>query len=234
MKVRRGHDVPHTLQVIVLQPVLEVSDPAGFTLWPVAGIEPYGFLPLSGSLAPTEVGTAVMSIAAHNDVVPVADDRPPRPTDPLGSILHGLLTMDDLFASGGLRVTDTVTGVTLLPGCCNGLEERHDWFDVLDGNGWASFGHDPSPLAERHGDAVRLTVDADRDDSPVIELAAGELRRLLTGAERDLTGFLALAAAWAVRQLPDHAAPVTSALARALVLPAQGPPSAPRRPEAVG
>ncbi|MER6624197.1 hypothetical protein [Streptomyces sp. NPDC000931] len=226
--------MPHTLQVIVLQPVLEVSDPSGFTLWPVAGIEPYGFLPLSGSLAPAEVGTAVMSIAAHNDVVP-DDDRPPRPTDPLGCFLHGLLTMDDLFASGGLRVTDTVTGVTLLPGCCNGLEERHDWFDVLDGNGWASFGHDPSPLAERHGDDVRLTVDADRDDSPVIELAAGELRRLLTGAERDLTGFLTLAAAWAARQLPDHAAPVTSALARTLVLPAQGPPSAsPRRPEAVG
>ncbi|MGA5707422.1 hypothetical protein ACPCK8_13245 [Streptomyces cellulosae] len=130
-----------------------------------------------------------MSIAAHNDVVP-DDDPPPRPADPLGSFLHGLLTMDDLFASGGLRVTDTASGVTLLPGCCNGLEERRDWFDVLDGDGWASFGHDPSPLAERQGDVVRLTVDADRDDSPVIELAAGDLRRLLTGAERDLTGFL--------------------------------------------
>ncbi|AXL93582.1 hypothetical protein C4J65_31605 [Streptomyces sp. CB09001] len=219
--------------MIVLQPVLEVSDPAGFTLWPVAGIEPYGFLPLSGALAPAEVGTAIMSIAAHNDVVP-ADDRPPRPADPLGSFLHGLLTVDDVFASGGLRVTDTATGVTLLPGCCNGLEERHDWFDVLDGDGWASFGHDPSPLAERHGDAVRLTVDADRDDSPVIELAVGDLRHLLTGAERDLTEFLALTAAWAVRQLPDHAAQVTAALGRALLLPAQGPPSAsPRRPGTV-
>lgn len=226
MAVRNEDDVPHTLRVIVLQPVLEVSDPAGFTLWPVAGIEPYGFLPLSGALAPTEVGTAVMSIAAHNDAVPAADDHPPRPADPLGSFLHGLLTMDDLLASGGLRVTDTATGVTLLPGCCNGLEERRDWLDVVDGDGWASFGHDPSPLAERHGDAVRLTVDADRDDGPVIELAVGELRRLLTGAERDLTEFLALAVAWAARQLPGHAAPVTSALARALILHDPGPPCA--------
>ncbi|MGA5325317.1 hypothetical protein ACPCJT_04720 [Streptomyces griseoincarnatus] len=212
--------------MIVLQPVLEVTDPAGFTLWPVAGMEPYGFLPLSGALAPAEVGTAVMSVAAHNEVVAAADDHPSRPADPLGSFLHGLLTMDDLFASGGLRVMDTASGVTLLPGCCNGLEERRDWFDVLDGDGWASFGHDPSPLAERHGDAVRLTVDADRGDSPVIELTVGELRCLLTGAERDLTGFLALAAAWAIRQLPGHAAPVTSALARALLLRAPGPPCA--------
>lgn len=228
--------MPHTLRVIVLQPVLEVSTPSSdFALWPVAGIEPYDVLPLSGALAPDEVGTAVMSIAAHNDVAPAADDHPPRPADPLGSFLHGLLTMDDLFASGGLRVTDTATGVTLLPGCCNGLEERGDWFDVLDGDGWVSFGHAPSPLAERHGDTVRLTVNADRDGSPVIELAAGELRHLLTGAERDLIEFLALAAAWAARQLPGHAAQVTSALARALVLPAQGPPSAsPRRPGAVG
>ncbi|MFJ4746334.1 hypothetical protein [Streptomyces albogriseolus] len=220
--------------MIVLEPVLEVTDPAGFTLWPVAGMEPYGFLPLSGALAPAEVGTAVMSIAAHNDVVPAADDHPPRPAGPLGSFLHGLLTMDDLFASGGMRVTDTVSGVTLLPGCCNGLEERRDWFDVLDRDGWASFGHDPSPLAERHVDAVRLTVDAERDDSPVIELTVGELRRLLTAAERDLTEFLALVAAWAIRQLARHADPVTSALARALALTAQGPPSASsRRPGAV-
>ncbi|MEV5365788.1 hypothetical protein AB0L12_23980 [Streptomyces cellulosae] len=165
MTVRNEGYVPHTLRVIVLQPVLEVTDPAGFTLWSVAGIEPYGFLPLSGTLAPAEVGTAVMSIAARNDVVP-DDDPPPRPADPLGSFLHGLFTMDDLFASGGLRVTDTASGVTLTPGCCNGLEERRDWFDVLDRDGWASFGHDPSPLAERLGDIVRLTVDATGTTAP--------------------------------------------------------------------
>ncbi|WP_457456865.1 hypothetical protein [Streptomyces sp. TE5632] len=214
----------------VLQPVLEVSAPSGFVLWPVAGIEPYGFLPLSGALAPAEVGTAVMSIASHNDLAPAADDHPSRPADPLGAFLHGLLTVEDLVASGGLRVTDTASGVTLSPGCCNGLEERRDWFDVLDGDGWASFGHDPFPLAERHGDAVRLTVDADRDGSPVIELATVELRRLLTGAERDLVEFLRLAAAWATRHLPGHAASVTAALARALLLPAPHPPSASSRP----
>ncbi|WP_406416109.1 hypothetical protein OH809_40235 [Streptomyces sp. NBC_00873] len=64
-------------------------------------------------------------------------------------------SMDDLFASGGLQITDTATGTTLLPGCCNELDERRHWLEVVDGNGWASFGHDPSPLAERHGEVVR-------------------------------------------------------------------------------
>lgn len=211
---------PRLPGVIVIQPVLEIHASDGFTLWPVAASRPYGVLPLSGALDPAEVGTAVMRIADCNNIDPEDDDRPPRPADPLGGFLHGLLTMDDLLASGGLRITDTATGIALLPGCCNGLEEWRDWFEVVDGDGWASFGHDPSPLAERHGGAVRLTVDAEHDNSPLIELPVTDLRRLLADAERDMVDFLRLAAAWAARHLPDHATAVTSALGRALDLPA--------------
>ncbi|MFF3327835.1 hypothetical protein [Streptomyces sp. NPDC002889] len=206
--------------MIVLQPVLEIYAPEGFTLWPVAEFEPYGFMPLSGRLDPAEVGTAVMRIADYNDIDPEDDDRPQRPADPLGSFLHGLLTMDDLLAPGGLRVIDTATGTTLVPGCCNGLEERWDWLEAVDGDGSATFGHDPSPLAERLGDIVRLTVDTELDDSPAIELPVIELRRLLADAERDLIDFLQLAAAWAARHLPDHATHLNAGLARALGLPA--------------
>ncbi len=212
--------MPQTAWVIVLQPVLEIFALDGFTLWPVAQNAPYGFLPLSGRLDRTEVGTAVMRIADCNNIVPEDDGCPPRPADPLGGFLYGLLTVDDLFASGGLQITDTATGATLLPGCCNGLDERRDWLEVVDGDGWASFGHDPSPLAERHDDVVRLTVDAEHDDSPVIEVSVTDLRRLLAGAERDLIDFLQLAAAWTSLHLPDYAPSVTSALGRALDLPA--------------
>ncbi|MFC8257748.1 hypothetical protein ACFUNF_08945 [Streptomyces sp. NPDC057291] len=201
-----------------MQPVLEVCAPEAFALWPVAEVEPYGFLPLGRALVPAEVGAAVMATAAWNDIDP-GDDRPPRPADPLESFLYGLLTMDSLFASGGLQVTDTVTGATLVPGCCNGLEEWRDWLEVIDGDGWAGFGHDPSPIAERIGDTVRLTADAEADESPLIELPVAELRQLLEGAERDLTDFLHLAAAWTVRYLPDRALEVSSALARTLDLP---------------
>ena len=207
-----------------MQPVLEFYAPGGFDLWPLSEEAPFGYLALSGELTTAEVGTAVMSIARCNDIDPdpaAGDDRPPRPADPLGSFLHGLLTFDDLFAAGGLRVTDHSTGVTFLPGCCNGLEDWREWYGIVDFGAPASFGHDPDPAAELIDGTVRLTVDAEQDDSPVIDLPAADLRPLLDGVERDLAGFLALATGWAGEQLADHAAPVAAALARVLARPAR-------------
>ncbi|KJY24759.1 hypothetical protein VR45_40535 [Streptomyces sp. NRRL S-495] len=206
--------------MIVMQPVLEINTPEGFGLWPVAATEPFAFLPLNGELSPAEVGTAMMRIVDCNDIEPDGD-RPPRPTDPLESFLHGLLTFDHLYAAGGLRVTDHSTGVTFLPGCCDGLEDWRDWHVFIDAGGLLGFGHEPvSPAAERFGDTVRLTVNAEQTGSPVIELPVTELRHLLAGAERDLTAFLTLTTDWVRQQMPEHSEPVIAALARVLDLPA--------------
>ncbi|MGW2546747.1 hypothetical protein ACWC5I_39220 [Kitasatospora sp. NPDC001574] len=207
-----------------MQPVLEINIPDGFDLWPVAEVVPFAFLPLSGELSPAQVGTAMMRIAGCNDIDPDGD-RPPRPSDPLDSFLHGLLTFENLFAAGGLRVTDHSTGITFMPGCCDGLEDWRDWHRLVDGGGPLGFGHDPvSPMAERFGGTVRLTVNAEQSDSPVIELSVGELRHLLAGVERDLADFLALATDWVLQHLPGHWASVTAALARVLDLPASALP----------
>ncbi|MFD4909111.1 hypothetical protein [Kitasatospora purpeofusca] len=203
-----------------MQPVLEINIPEGFDLWPVAGVEPFAFLPLNGELSPAEVGTAMMSIIGCNDIDPDGD-RPPRPTDPLESFLHGLLTFDDVVAAGGLRVVDDSTGAVFLPGCCDGLEDWRDWHVFLDGGSLLGFGHEPvSPLAERFGDTVRLTVNAEQNGSPVIELPVTELRRLLANAERDLADFLVLATDWVRQHMPEHSEPVIAALVRVLCLPA--------------
>ncbi|MEE1826175.1 hypothetical protein PUR61_28900 [Streptomyces sp. BE20] len=213
-----------------MQPVLEIYAPGGFDLWPVAEIEPFGFLPLSGELSAAEIGTAVMRIASCNDIDPDDDlggpRRPPRPADPLGSSLHGLLTFETLFAAGGLRVADESASITFLPGCCDGLEDWRDWHRLVDGGDLLGFGHDPvSPLAERFGDTVRLTVNAEQSDSPMIKLSVTELRHLLAGAERDMVDFLSLTADWARRNLPPgYRDPVTAALARVLDLPAPAAP----------
>ncbi|MDA3642891.1 hypothetical protein LZ318_37785 [Saccharopolyspora indica] len=202
-----------------MQPVLEAGPADGFALWPAAEAEPFGFFAINGELTPAEIGTALMCVASCNDLDPEPDGRPPRPADPIGAFLHGLLTFDTVFAAGGLEVVDSASGVTVLPGCCSGLEEWRDWYDVLDGGGSAGFGHDPDARAERQGDTVRIFRDVSQDDGPVIELPADELRRLLSGVERDLTGFRDSAAGWLSRQLPGHAAATTAAIERALGLP---------------
>ncbi|MFD0038730.1 hypothetical protein ACFVIZ_13935 [Streptomyces anulatus] len=205
---------------MVMQPVLEIFAADDFALWPVVEHESFGCLVLNGKLTPAEVGTAVMRIADRNDSEP--EEHGPCPTDPLGIFLHGLLTMPDLVATSGFRVTDTTTTtgtVFVEPGRCNGLGTWRDWLDVLDGTGCAHFGHDPSSTAERVGDTVRLTHDAyGTDGSPVTELPADQVRRLVADAQQDLQDFLGLAGAWAEQHLPAHAAPVTAALARALDL----------------
>ncbi|WP_241483255.1 hypothetical protein [Nocardiopsis halophila] len=209
-----------------MQPVLEMYTPDGFDLWPIAEIEPFDFLPLSGELSPAEVGAAMMRIADYNDIDPDGD-RLPQPTAALDSFLRGLLTCDDLIAPGGLRATDHSTGVTFLPDCCDGLEEWRDWHRLVEDGGLLGFGHPPvSPTAERFGDTVRLTVNAEQSGSPVIELRVTELRHLLTGVERDLADFLTRAADWSSRHLPGHCAPVTAALARLVDLPV--PPMPPK------
>ncbi|MDG4857663.1 hypothetical protein P8605_05750 [Streptomyces sp. T-3] len=211
--------------MIVMQPVLEMYPPDGFGLWPVAEFKSLGFLPLSGELSPGEVGAAVMRIANCNDIDPDGD-RPARPSDPLDSFLHGLLTFDTPFAAGGLQVTDDSTGITFLPGCCDGLEDWRDWHRLVDAGGLLGFGHDPvSPTAERFGETVRLTVNAEQCGSPVITLTVAQLRHLLAGVERDLAGFLALANDWGLVHLSGRRVPAMAALARVLDLPALAVPT---------
>ncbi|MHA4772926.1 hypothetical protein L1085_000250 [Streptomyces sp. MSC1_001] len=202
-----------------MQPVLEVFAADDFALWPVGEHESYGYLALDGDLTPAEVGTAVMRIAACNDFEP-EEEHGLCPTDPLGTFLHGLLTMPDLFAAGGFRVTDSATDTVFIqPGCCSGLESWRDWLEVLEGTGSSYFGHDPSSAAERVGDSVRLTLDAYANgNSPGIELPVDQVRALVAGAQQDLRDFLSLAGTWAEQHLPAHAAEVTAALARALHL----------------
>ncbi|MEU2227739.1 hypothetical protein [Streptomyces sp. NPDC018347] len=209
--------VRHHPPVIVMQPVLEIVAADDFALWPIGEPGSYDYLVLDGELTPAEIGTAVMRIASCNDFEP-EEEHGPCPTDPLGTFLHGLLTMPDLFAAGGFRVTDTATGTVFVePGCCSGLESWRDWLEVLDGIGCCYFGHDPSSMAERVDDTVRLTFDVHgEEDSPVVELPVDQVRMLVTGAQRDLRDFLSLAGSWAEQHLPAQAAAVTAALARAL------------------
>ncbi|CAM3186614.1 hypothetical protein [Stackebrandtia soli] len=198
--------------MITLQAVVEIHIHDNFDLWPIAELKPFDLLRLDGTLDQKHVGIAVMSIAAANVA---REDDAERTGDSRAAFVDGLLTEEFPIAFGGLRIVDTVSNTVFNPGCCHGLEEWRDWFRSFDG-GPVWFGHDPSSMVERDGRTMRLTVDAEEENSRVIELPVDELRRLLAQAERDLGDFLMLARSWATGHLPEQVSDFTIAMAKAL------------------
>ncbi|GAA1935953.1 hypothetical protein [Kitasatospora viridis] len=205
--------------MIEMHTVLEVYEPDGFTFWPVAAVDRYGYLRLHGGMTPAEVGLAVQRIADYNDV----DQEMDQPRETVAALLEGLFTVDAQVVPGGLRVVDTSTGVTVQPGCCAGVEEWRCWRNVTADRSGPDLGHDPSPLAELRGGLVRLTADCEEPGSPFIELPVEEWEQGVDGIERDLRAFLRLAAAWAAETVPAHAELLGTILAAALEL--SGPSS---------
>ncbi|MGW2474772.1 hypothetical protein [Streptomyces sp. NPDC001665] len=65
---------------------------------------------------------------------------------------------------------------------------------------------------------LEISATADFELWAVGELPVDQVRGLVTGAQQDLRGFLALAGTWTGQHLPEHAAAVTAAVARALDL----------------
>lgn len=203
--------------MITVHPVIELRPADEFSLWPVDGCATSGFLYLNGGLSPGVIGAAVMHIAACNNIELFREGHLPRPQEPLDDFLHDLLTLDELFVAGGMRITDTTSDTTLVPGCCSGLNEWRDWLHFLDGNGFPpDLGHDPSPRVEHSGDIVLMKTDTEIEDGPTIEVRALELRELLAHAESDLGEFLRSARIWSEHHLPDHSAQLMAALGRCL------------------
>ncbi|WP_228010899.1 hypothetical protein [Nonomuraea phyllanthi] len=114
--------------MVIVDAVLETYDADGFTAWPIAQPSNDCLLALSGLLSPAEVGTAMAVIFSYNGI-PVT-----HATNLTGAHLEQhLAEAEGLIAPGGLRFRDNTTGVTIAPGCCFGLENWRDWWDVIGG-----------------------------------------------------------------------------------------------------
>ncbi|MGW1468283.1 hypothetical protein ACWCPT_28505 [Streptomyces sp. NPDC002308] len=202
--------------MLIAQAVLETSDTADFSLWPVADLPPYQFMALSGRMSSLEVGSALAMLAGYNAR---ADDDIPA-TD-AGGAVRGLLETDQVLAPGGLSIHDTRTDVTVRPGCCCGLEDWREWLDVADG-GTVWLGHDPSPRFEHADEVVRLWQDGgDAGKAPSgqpVEIAVGELPALLRTVREELRGFLALTEQWAAHLVPALAGELVARLDEGLAI----------------
>jgi hypothetical protein len=133
----------------------------------------------------------------------------------VASFLHGLLTYEQPFVPGGLRVVDTAGGFAFEPGCCCGLEDWRDWFRVFDGGSFDG-GHDPWAYVECHRDVVRLTLDADETDGPFFDVPVDRLRELLAQVEEDLAGCHAWLGTGSAASCPTTPSPATRHLVGAV------------------
>ncbi|MFD6531254.1 hypothetical protein [Streptomyces sp. NPDC060184] len=208
--------------MLIAQAVLETSNTADFSLWPVADLPPYGFMALSGRMSSLEVGTALAVLADCN----ARADDDDLPTADAAEAVRGLLETDMVIAPGGLRVHDTRTDATVDPGCCCGLEDWRAWLDVADG-GTVWLGHDPSPRLEHADGVVRLWQDgADTGNAlpgQLVEITVGEIPALLRTVREGLQGFLALTEQWAERHVPSLAAELVARLDGGLTIGAPLP-----------
>ncbi|MEV2232564.1 hypothetical protein AB0H69_28900 [Streptomyces phaeochromogenes] len=188
--------------------VLETYVAADFDLWPVADPPPSRLLALSGELSSREVGTAMAVLTDYNKG---QRERRPRPPENSLEQVGRLLATECVIAPGGLRIRDTATGVTAVPGCCFGLENWRDWFDLMDGREpW--LGHDPAPRAELAGAVARLWPDGDRPEGLPIELPLAQLPGHLGSVQDRFVGFLGAVEAWATSHTPSIAAAVVAKL----------------------
>ncbi|MFD1936240.1 MULTISPECIES: hypothetical protein [Nonomuraea] len=189
--------------MVIVDAVLETYDADGFTAWPIAQPSNDRLLALSGLLSPAEVGTAMAVIFSYNGI-PVTHAA--NLTD--AHLEQHLAKAEGLIAPGGLRFRDTTTGVSIAPGCCFGLENWRDWWDVTRGQEpW--LGHGPTPHITHLGHVIQLRQ---HDGDSSIEISRGELASLLTTARQHLAGFLNLARQWATATTPALADRLISAL----------------------
>jgi hypothetical protein len=180
--------------VIKMQAVVQVPafDDESSPPWPVASMSACSWLVLAADCTDQQVGLFVAVLARSLDVAaPGGRDE----------VVDALLAEEVLIVPGGLRLVDTVTGMSVVPGCCAGLEDWRDWGQVMAGESpW--LGHDPEPVVEVVGDELWVRQDGGPGRGSAgtnVVLSRLALPGLLMQVQGDLLGFLAALDAWTTR-----------------------------------
>ncbi|MEV0549081.1 hypothetical protein [Nocardia salmonicida] len=176
------------MQAVVEVPNFDFEPPQP---WPVSSADPYSWVPINGGCSDAEVGLFVSGLTLGLEVA-----------EPGGreDVVANLLAAETLFQPGGLRLTDTITGAVVVPGCCAGLEDWREWAEVLTGSSpW--LGHDPTPEVEIGANELRVWQDsgANRRAAESVVVARSLLPDLLNEVHRDLVGFLSRVQVWTER-----------------------------------
>ncbi|MFE7227207.1 hypothetical protein ACFU7D_20600 [Nocardioides sp. NPDC057577] len=191
-------------------------DPA-FDLWPTLGAIPGGHISLSGDLTDEQIGSV---IHASLHWFYYDDEQQPAATveEYLGRVTNREAEGTAVIVWGGPAFTDTVAGITMMPGCCVALDERDEVYGFLAGRSeFACLGHSPDTGLEMDADQILITQ---HDDEGLVlatlECPRDQLDAALAVMESDIDAFLAALPAWATRHVPTHAAELSKAVAEGL------------------
>jgi hypothetical protein len=184
--------------------VLESAHSVTSAPWPVADVRAFGWVAVSGRMTAAEVGTVLATMAVYEGLVGREDED--EAAAGAEDLVRGLVAAEELSAPGGLRLRDEGTGAEVVPGCCSGVKDWREWYDLADGGEGPWLGHDPAPWCERDGEVLRVWPDGPLAGvAPIgavgrpVEVGLAELPGLLSGVRADLRGFLARTEEWAAR-----------------------------------
>jgi hypothetical protein len=110
-------------------------------------------------------------------------------------------------------------GREVVPGCCCGLEDWHEWLDVPHGKNAVWTGHDPSPEVEYIEDRVRVWQDQKNEGVGFVEFNPGEMEAFLARVGSDLAGFLYRLGKWAEYLAPNSGQRVVGYFAENMNIP---------------
>lgn len=161
--------------------------------WPVLPDTGIPYLRLHAGMTDEEIGTLMFNGCLYNRVA-VSEEG--------AATLSNFIEGDGFVLPGGLRFSEG--GRRVVPGCCSGLEDWHEWLDVPNGGVGAWAGHDPSPELEHVDGRVRIWQDAKSEGVEFVEFEPDEMRALLARVETDLAGFLQRLGRWAERISPNQ------------------------------
>jgi hypothetical protein len=174
-----------------IEAVVEVSHPDAGAPWPtLPGAETF-YVRLHAGVTDEEVGSIMLTACLYNRVEVSRD---------AAETLSRFIAEDGFVLPGGPRLA--AGGREVVPGCCCGLEDWHEWLEVPRGKNTVWTGHDPSPEVEYVGDRVRVWQDRKSEGVGFVEFDRGEMEALLARVGSDLEGFLHRLGGWA-----EHLAP---------------------------
>ena len=163
---------------------------------------------LHGDMSRTEVHDFLYSLCEYGG----ASGRVPRH---LMRLISQLANRKQQLVPGGLAVTSGST--TLYPGCCTGLENWRDWYDVRPGGRAPWLGHNPDTWIELCEQDV--IVHADHEPGPHdIRADYRDVRVALDGAAQTMREALARIEAVAQETNPGMAAKFVSNIDRWLTI----------------